>query len=216
MRTTKPISTISFNTPSYLEQKLTELTRCGRISFWSFITHLPEDDEAGNKPHSHVYIEPSKMLQTDDLKNELKEFDPSKPDKPLGCLPFRSSKFDSWYMYGLHDKRYLASKGQSRKHHYEHDQFVSSDDDNLTFLARSIDMMALSPYSDMLDAQSHGVTFEEYFSRGTVPLPQVAMFERAWYFLLNGSTYRNGRSGHDDEAVQVEFEEYEQEEMPFS
>lgn len=196
VRTTKPISTISFNTESYLRLKLDELRKAKRISFWAFINHKPEDDEGGKKSHFHVYVEPSKMLQTDDLTDELREFDPLHPDKPLSCLTWKSSKFDPWYLYALHDKRYLASKGQSRRFHYEHDDILSSDDDDLTCKARSIDMVSLSPYADMQDAQRQGVTWAQYFSRGTVPLPQVTLFERAWYTLLEVRTERAEREGH--------------------
>ena len=69
VRTTKPIATISFNSPDFLRTKLEELRDAGRISFWAFIEHKPEDDEGGKKSHCHLYIEPSKMLQTDDLKD---------------------------------------------------------------------------------------------------------------------------------------------------
>lgn len=207
MRTTKPISTISFNTPEYLHLKLEELRKAGRISFWAYIEHKPEDDECGKKRHMHLYIEPSKMLQTDELKEALKEFDPQKPEKPLGCISFNSSKFDPWYLYALHDRRYLASKGQSRRFHYKHDDIVSSDPDDLLFKARSIDMVALSPYADMEDAQTHGLSFSEYFARGTVPLPQVALFERAWNLLLQVRTDRADREGHamdiDEETGEV-------------
>ena len=68
MRTTKPIATISFNTPEYLKLKLDELTKAKKIAFWAYIVHQPEDDEAGNKVHMHVYIEPSAMVQTEDLR----------------------------------------------------------------------------------------------------------------------------------------------------
>ena len=200
MRTTKPISTIAFNTPAFLELKLNELLKAGRLSFWAFIQHKPEDDEAGNKFHCHLYIEPSKMLQTDDIKFELKEFDPEHPTKPLGCISFRSSKFDPWYLYALHDKRYLASKGQSRRYHYKHEEIISSDPDELLFKARSIDMLALSPYADMEDAQRQGISWFEYFSRGTIPLPQVALFERAWNMLAQSKTFRADREGHPMEV----------------
>lgn len=196
MRTTKPIATISFNTPDFLKLKLNELLKAGRLSFWAFIVHKPEDDEGGKKVHCHLYVEPSKMLQTDDLKAELKEYDPDHPDTPRGCISFNSSKFDPWYLYALHDKRYLASKGQSRKFHYEHDNIVSSDDDDLIFKARSIDMISLSPYADMEDAQRQGLSFAEYFRRGTVPLPQVVLFERAWNLMLQAYTDRADREGH--------------------
>jgi hypothetical protein len=175
---------------------LNELLNAGRLSFWAFIVHKPEDDEGGKKQHCHVFVEPSKMLQTDDLKAELKEFDPELPEKPRGCISWNSSQFGPWYLYALHDKRYLASKGQSRRFHYEHKDIFTSDDDDLQFKARSIDLVSLSPYADMEDAQRQGFTWVEYFRRGTVPLPQVALFERAWNLLLQAKTDRADRECH--------------------
>lgn len=205
VRTTKPISTISFNTPDYLAIKLSELTQAKILSFWAFIPHLPEDDEGGKKEHIHVYIEPSKMVQTDDIRHELRQPDPNQPDMLLGCLPFKSSNFGNWYLYGLHDPAYLASKGQSRKYHYKHEQIITNDPDNLTFNARSIDMLSISPYQALLDAQSQGLTFSDFFARGTVPLPQLALFERAWNLLAFNITQRNGHENHamsiDDDGV---------------
>lgn len=196
MRTTKPISTISFNSPEYLKTKLNELKNAKIVSFWAFMPHKPEDDEAGTKEHQHVYVEPSKMVQTDDIKAELMEPDPAHPDKPRGCLPFHTSKFDDWYLYSLHDKRYLASKGQSRRFHYEHDQFVTSDPDNLLALSRSIDLLSLSPYADMQDAIKQGISWNEYFARGYVPLPQIKAFMLAWQSLGGSGTNRAGYPGH--------------------
>lgn len=191
MRTTKPISTISFNSPEFLALKLRELQRSGRISFWAFIPHKPEDDESGKKPHQHLFVEPSKMLQTDDLKTELQEFDPKHPGKPLGVIAFRSTKFDDWYLYGLHDKRYLSMKGIARRFHYEHSEFLSSDPDDLLFRVKSIDLLALSRYADMMDAQEHGLSWAQYFARGTVPIHLVSQFEKAWQLLRENRTIRN-------------------------
>lgn len=199
MRTTKPIGTISFNTPKFLQLKLEELRKAGKISFWCAMIHKPEDDEAGTKEHLHLYIEPSRMLQTDDLRNELKEYDPEHPEKPRGTLTFGGSKFADWYLYAMHDKAYLASKGQSRRYHYTHEEFITSDEDDLLCKARTIDRMSLSPYSAMIDAQKQGITWQEFFRRGTVPLQQVVLFEKAWFLLLNKSTFRNDSEGHDND-----------------
>lgn len=201
MRTTKPVSTIAFNTPAYLELKLDELLKAGRVSFWAFIIHKPEDDEGGKKEHCHLYIEPAKMLQTDDIRAELREYDPEHPDKPRGCISFNVSRFDPWYLYALHDSRFLASKGQSRRFHYTHEEIHTSDPDDLLCKARSIDLVGLSPYADMEDAQRQGITWPEYFSRGTIPLPQVALFERAWNLLYQVKTDRARREGHPMEEV---------------
>ena len=116
MRTSKPFSTISYNSVNFLKSKLDEMITDKWIDFYAFVRHSPEDDEL--KEHIHLYIVPSTLLQTDYITEHLQEYDSTHPDKPLGCIACKSSKFDDWYMYGLHDKAYLASKGQARKHYY--------------------------------------------------------------------------------------------------
>lgn len=198
MRTSKPISTISFNTPDFLEMRLKTLKENKIISFWSFVTHKPEEDEGGKKWHNHLYLEPSKMLQTDDLKNEFLEFDPKHPDKPKGVISWCQSKFDHWYLYALHDSGYLASKGQSRKFTYSHSEIRTSDDDDLLARSRMIDLVGLSPYRSMMDAINNGLTWPEYFRRGTVPLNQVLAMEKAWNLLSSSGTERNGKANHSN------------------
>lgn len=191
VKTTLPISTISFNSIEFLLVKLEELRAAKIISFWSFIHHLPEDDEGGKKEHNHLYILPARSIYTDDIKMALREFDPAHPDKPLGCISFYKSSFDHWYLYGLHDARYLALKQQSRRFHYSSEDFYCSDPDELLFKVKQIDLTAMSPYADMLDAQKNGLTWDEYFRRGTVPIPQIAQFERAWWCLSRSGTSRS-------------------------
>lgn len=199
MRTTKPISTISYNTTEFLALKLDELLSARVISFWAFIKHHPEDDETGqHKEHHHVYVVPSKLIQTDDIKSEFQEFDPSNPSKPLSTILWHTTKvFGDWYLYGLHDRRYLASKRESRQYHYCHDDFYTSDPDELLYLSRSIDMLSLTPYAEMIEAQEQGLTWEQYFRRGQIPMAQLWAFEKAWYLLVHGETDRGGRDGHE-------------------
>lgn len=202
MRTSKVISTISYNTTDYLIRVLEDLKDSKTLSFWAFIEHLPEDDEAGKKLHKHLFMIPSKMLQTDDLQEKFIEFDPSHPDRPLKTTLIRSSKFGDWYLYGLHDKAYLASKGESRKYHYLHEEFIVSDSDSFYEMSKSIDLLSLTPYYKILEAQSNGLTYKEFFRRGGVPLPQITLFQRAWDLLANDSTYRDLHQNHpvmDDE-----------------
>lgn len=196
MRTTKPIATISFNSPEYLRLKLNELKKAKIISLWHYIEHLPEDDEAGNKKHIHLYIEPSKLLQTEDLGEHFNEFDSSKPDKPKKCLLFRSSKFDDWYMYGLHDTAYLASKGQTRRYKYEHKDFITSDADELYRASKMIDKRSLTPWLDLAEAVEDGLTFADYFQNSGQPIQQINAFGKAFELLLENNTYRANRRTH--------------------
>lgn len=128
MRTSKPISTISYNTPEYLKSKLDELVRNHTISDYMYIQHHAEADE--RKDHIHLWLKPNKLLDTMDLQDHFKELDLNNPTaKPLGCIDFETSKTDDWILYGMHLEPYLASKGQSREYHYTKDDFVYNDED---------------------------------------------------------------------------------------
>lgn len=104
--TTKPITTISYNTEAFLQRKLKELFDSKKITDYRYIFHHGED---GDKDHFHVFIEPNRRLDTGELLDEFKEVDPTK-EKPLGVLPFRTnSKRDHWIMYVIHDPAYLRN-----------------------------------------------------------------------------------------------------------
>lgn len=149
MRTSKAISTISYNSVNFLRLKLDELKNAGTISFWAFIKHKgePKSDEAGRKDHIHLYVQPSKMLQTDDLQKYLAEPNPDyhegedEKKRTLGCIMFRASKFSDWYEYSIHDPSYLASKGLERQFHYKREQIYTSSEDDLNNLIESIDTL---------------------------------------------------------------------------
>jgi hypothetical protein len=106
MATQKPISTISYNTKSFLLEKLKTWYEAHTIQAYMLIFHKGED---GDKDHFHVRIEPNKKLDPMDLTEMLKEYSPDN-SKPLGCRPWRPSKEEDWYMYVVHDKEYLNIK----------------------------------------------------------------------------------------------------------
>lgn len=106
MATQKPISTISYNSESFLKEKLDIWVKAHIIQAYQYICHKGED---GDKDHIHLRIEPNKKLDPMDLADELKEFVQGK-DKPLGVRPFRPSKEEDWFMYVVHDTEYLKLK----------------------------------------------------------------------------------------------------------
>lgn len=108
MKTSRPFSSISYNTPDYLRVKLDELVSRRVVSFYAFIFHQKEEDEL--KDHIHLYIVPNGSQNTDDILDYLKEFTLADPLHPLGCMPAKSSKFGDWALYGTHNALYLASK----------------------------------------------------------------------------------------------------------
>ena len=106
MATQKPLSTISYNTESFLSEKLQSLYNAHIIQSFQYIKHKGED---GDKDHIHLRIEPNKRIDPMDLAEKFIEID-SNNVKPLCCRPFRPSKEEDWILYAVHDKDYLKLK----------------------------------------------------------------------------------------------------------
>ena len=106
MATSKPISSISYNTLDFLLDKLNEWYSEHLIQAWQLIQHKGED---GDKDHIHFRIEPNCRLDPMRLQEELLQFTKDSK-KPLGCRTFRPSKEEDWFLYVVHDKQYLKLK----------------------------------------------------------------------------------------------------------
>lgn len=106
MATSKPISSISYNSEEFLRVKLESWLKAHIIQTYMYIKHVGED---GDKNHIHFRIEPNKKLDPMDLQEDLKEYTKDNK-KPLGCRPFRPSKEEDWFLYAVHDKEYLRIK----------------------------------------------------------------------------------------------------------
>lgn len=172
MKTTRPISTISYNSYGYITLKLKELLKAKKIEFFALICHRGEDDEAGLKDHIHLYIEPSSKIDTVDLCEFFVEPLPGS-DKPLKCMPFRNSDFSNWYLYTLHDYEYLRSKGLQKKYQYTDSDYLNNDPDYLRYLVRSIDWLKVVPSRAIQDAVNSGMSREAFVLSGRVPITQT-------------------------------------------
>lgn len=196
MRTSKPFSMISYNTEAFLQEKLDELRQAGLIQFWAFIEHLPEEDE--KKAHKHLYIIPAKMIDTQRIEKALQEIDLNDlTAKPLGAIFPQSSKFDDWYLYSLHDKKYLAYKGQKRKYHYNDKAFIVSCRDTFQELKNLIDYTKINRLSLILEKAENGESLASIIKTSNIPLQLIGQV-RQLYDIIVGSfeTYRNGRASH--------------------
>lgn len=131
MRTSKPFSTISYNTDDFLASRLNELVDNLKIEYWCFVKHLGElaDDGTREKDHKHVLIIPNGKIDTMELSRMMLEPDPNNLKKPLRCMDFRNSKEDEWFLYCSHDTDYLRTKLLIREYSYSFKDFVSSDED---------------------------------------------------------------------------------------
>lgn len=199
MRTSKPFSTISYNTEDFLNLRLGELVQRRQIDFFAWVHHYAEEDET--KEHKHLYIVPNGRVDTDQILDYLLEFDPKHPDKPFKCIRPHSSKFADWYLYALHDVTYLASKGQSRKFHYFMDDVQTSDRDYFLEEVHTIDFAKLNRFSALRDAALQGVPFAELLMGGGIPIQQTYAYREAYNLMSQFSTDRGGRSGHEIDPV---------------
>lgn len=210
MKTTMTISTISYNTEAYLRHTLEQLEKAHVIAFWSYVEHLPEEDE--KKKHFHVYLEPAVSIQTEALRDQFLEI-VNGEELPRKVMPFNKSKFADWYLYGIHDTDYLSSKGQERKYHYTRNDVVCPDTDYLDEKIRQIDMLNLTPYAKMREAIEHGSSFDEILASGNIPITFINQYKQAWLALTSmyekrketngGYTERNGREGHEKVEIKL-------------
>lgn len=193
MRTSKPFSTISYNTLDFLVDKLNALTDKNKIDFWSFIEHKKEDDE--EKDHIHLYIVPSYLIDTNQFSREFIEFVQGEK-KPRKIRPCVSSKFPDWYLYSMHHSGYLASKGQSRKYHYELDDFLCSDSIYMLEQIHQIDWTKINPLGQVIEAARSGITFSEFLEKSNMTLLQVRSAQFVFEQVQGGQLNRNGRLTH--------------------
>lgn len=172
MRTSKPVSTISYNTPAFLRDALARMERNGEIAFWCFVPHK---GEGGDKDHVHLYAEPSRLRTQDDWKREyFSEYDPANPTKPLSVTTWRQSNWTDWYKYGLHDPLYLALKGETKEFVYTPADMVFSDADAFAERVAEADV----PLGDRtFRAVKHcvdvGMTWSQMLSSGIVPTRNI-------------------------------------------
>lgn len=201
MRTSRNISTISYNTDEFLKIKLDELIRGKIITFYMFVNHKGEADECRGKSHKHLFIMPAKMIQSDDLIQELREPDPEN-EKPKTVRPFEYSKVDDWLLYAIHDKHYLAIKGQSREYHYQWSDIYASDEDYKEILIQRINV-EITPYDKIQSARAAGQNVYQFLTSGQVPIRDIRYYKEAWEAFEYIAKYkdelnRNGRKGHEE------------------
>lgn len=105
--TSKPIGTISYNTPNFLMKTIYYLRDNGFIDDYRIILHYGEEEN--KKDHFHLLLYPARRLDPARIQKLFDEPDFQNPDKPLSVLPFRYSEPLNWLLYALHDREYLST-----------------------------------------------------------------------------------------------------------
>lgn len=169
MRTSKAISTISYNSDLFLKNKIEEWKNNGLIEFGMWIRHQPDEDN--KKSHCHVFLQPAKLIQTMDFEQDSIELDPCNPDKPFKMISFRVSKESDWLLYAIHDKYYLMEKGIERNYYYSFDDIQSTCDETLNDIISRIsdDRKGRLEYR-IIDCINRGLKWGDIISSGLVPI----------------------------------------------
>ena len=200
MRTSKPISTISYNTQEFLVHQLDELVKNHKVCDYMFINHFAEEDEKKN--HIHLWIKPNTLVDTMDLQKFFVEANPDNPLKPFKCIDFHSSKsVDDWILYAQHFEPYLASKGESREYHYTKDDFIYNDEDTFDDLYNhAFKGSEWAQRNQILRALSDGsANPTSLILNGTVPLNMASQLNAFKYMQSHYSLDRGGRCNHEEE-----------------
>ena len=172
MRTSKPISTISYNSENFLKEKIEYWKSRGIIEFGMWIRHEPEGEE--KKAHYHVFLKPAKLIQTMDLELDSQEIDPLNPDKPFKMISFRVSKESDWVLYGIHDPSYLLEKGLTREFCYDISDISSTCDDTLKdILSHLSDERKGRLEYRIIDCVNKGMTWGQIVNSGLIPIRQM-------------------------------------------
>ena len=197
MRTAKPIATVSYNTKEFLDLKLSELLHDEIINFYMYIIHKKEEDEA--KDHIHLFLLPNVMVDTMQLEKYFIQYLPNEK-LPRKTIFFVKSKSDDWILYNQHFEPYLISKGESRKYHYQKEDFFFSDQDSFEYLYS--DAFLSSDWA--LNNQILDKLRSDYYS----PADLILSGQVSWYHSSQiqsitqliekyGSTYRGKHKGHE-------------------
>lgn len=195
MQTSRLISTISYNSPSFLAGKLHDLVRQGIIEYAHWIWHEPEEDE--KKQHAHILLKPNRRLDTSKLRNEFVE-PVAGEDKPRGVLTFDNSKIVDWVLYAVHDRAYLLQKCQSRKYQYKREDIKTTEPDLLDEHWRSAHEGENKKMQQVISLAEQGVDWREVLKMGIINANQLFQYREVFFTFAQGKTERNGKEGHDE------------------
>lgn len=195
MKTSKPISTISYNSEEFLKAKLDYLFRSGEVAFWYYIKHHGEYDKETNiqdKDHIHLYLEFADRVDTIKLGDMFLEYENGDLNsKPLKCMPFRVSKPYDALLYNIHHSQYLLQKFEQKEFSYTIDDIVTSDKDYLNQLYSEAMHSDIFKRDRMMKLMDSGVSVAEMCYHGLVNTNQ------AYQMMIFEQLYKRGKYNID-------------------
>ena len=190
MKTSCNVSTICYSPEKYVKDKLDDLIKSGKIDFYCFIKHQPEEEE--KKEHLHLLVCPSGTIDTKDLDVMLSIM--NKKEKLGTCKIWKKTgkNISDFLLYSLHEPLYLKIKRcEEKKYSYKDSDFVTSDKDTLDVLifeafhetefSFNNRIMQLLFNTPNLDKTSRDIVFNGY-----IPLGQMCSYHHLLQILKGG------------------------------
>lgn len=203
MKTSKLISTISFNSLQFLEGTIQRLVNSELVEWAHWIKHKAEANDT-KKDHIHLVIQPNKAIDTMQFLKEFIESDPNN-ELPLRCLPANKTKnIGDWILYGLHHIGYLASKFETREYTYTIDDMQSTDRDLLLEQYRQ----ALRELNPELEAVKHsfnkGLSLDDILLGGYVNKSNLNMIVAYYSAMQNKEKQEQLNAKEQADRKQIE------------
>lgn len=184
MNTSFPFGFISYNSHDYLESVLISFIEEGTFSRCACWFHQSMGDE---KDHFHCWVEPTQSMLTQSIKDRFIEIDDEGNQNSIALKDKCKSVFTDAYLYGIHDKHYLAIKNRLReqvnivsdKHIYLGD-FKQELYEAETFRF----FKCVSPYERIKELVYQGLTLEEVYIKLRTPFAQFRSVSQAYHFLV--------------------------------
>lgn len=186
MRTQKAISNIAYHRPEVFGMMTDHLREAGLIGPCFWIAHT---GEGGDKPHIHLLLLGGfKVYDTAKLGSAwgVDVIDGKAASVTARWCPVKEGALSDWFLYAVHDPKYLAWKGQAKEVHYPwSDVRCSKGDEEIRDQLIREAQEAQGQQGDrtmrrLICMAQQGRSFEECVLAGMVPMGQLTQARTAW------------------------------------
>lgn len=203
MKTEKPLTSISYNTPEFLKAQCDKLVKSGTIDFYAFIKHKGEADPfdgVRDKDHIHILVRPLKAVQTATFTTHFIEIDKTDTAAPLGCVRFDKCKNPgTWVLYSLHYSPYLDSIGEKKEfYNYDFHDFVTNNEQELRRYRKSVPIEYKPKLNTVMTLLNQGCSRSEILNKVNPSAVQYSAIDKMVAYSLSGDsdyTVTDNRTG---------------------
>lgn len=188
MRTQKAISNIAYHRPEIFGSKLADLRKSEKIGPALWIAHKPESDE--KKPHIHFVLLGGWTTYNTAGLAALWGVDVVDGQPATVTDMWRTTKsLNDWLLYGVHNPKYLLSKGLQREFSYTWDDVrcTPGDEDIRDTLIReaveAVDSLGDRTTARLIALAKQGYDWRRVVLSGMVPMGQLSQASRAWEYI---------------------------------